>query len=354
MPQLRHLSPLQPPTPQVSEHDIFVIKTLGRGASSVVRARGAGMGAGSEREHVGGRSAGGRGRATGVPEYNPRLGPPGPPKVFKGFLMRESRFVALKKINILQKVGAERGEGWGRRGKSWGRWGRAGRRRVPAPLQQARAGWRGRRARRRRSARLTASHSPLPSPPHPLPPTQPPPPQETRAQMMNDVKALCDAPNVPGLINFYGAYHVPDSGQVGGLWERGGGGGGLVGVGIGRKRGRWPARRQGPPCPPRACRGRGLSRAPPPPPRPPPGPPPTLPKPHTQISIVLEYMDGGSLADVLARVGRIPEGVLSRITGRVLQGLAFLHRKHLVREGGGCRGWLSARRGSRERGRALV
>jgi hypothetical protein len=32
--------------------------------------------------------------------------------------------------------------------------------------------------------------------------------------MMNDVKALCDAPNVPGLINFYGAYHVPDSGQV--------------------------------------------------------------------------------------------------------------------------------------------
>jgi len=32
--------------------------------------------------------------------------------------------------------------------------------------------------------------------------------------MMNDVKALCDAPNVPGLINFYGAYHVPDSGQA--------------------------------------------------------------------------------------------------------------------------------------------
>ena len=32
--------------------------------------------------------------------------------------------------------------------------------------------------------------------------------------MMNDVKALCDSPNVPGLINFYGAYHVPDSGQV--------------------------------------------------------------------------------------------------------------------------------------------
>ena len=39
--------------------------------------------------------------------------------------------------------------------------------------------------------------------------------QETRQQMMNDIKALCDAPNVPGLINFYGAFHVPDSGQVG-------------------------------------------------------------------------------------------------------------------------------------------
>lgn len=40
------------------------------------------------------------------------------------------------------------------------------------------------------------------------------PAQETRSQMMNDVKALCDAPNVPGLIEFHGAYHVPDSGQV--------------------------------------------------------------------------------------------------------------------------------------------
>ena len=44
---------------RVSEHDIFVIKTLGRGASSVV---------------------------------------------FKGFLIRDTKFVALKKINILQKV----------------------------------------------------------------------------------------------------------------------------------------------------------------------------------------------------------------------------------------------------------
>jgi serine/threonine protein kinase len=51
--------------------------------------------------------------------------------------------------------------------------------------------------------------------------------------MLNDVKALCDAQAVPGLVSFCGAYHNPESGQ---------------------------------------------------------------------ISIVLEYMDGGSLADVLAKV----------------------------------------------------
>ncbi|GBF99604.1 hypothetical protein Rsub_12068 [Raphidocelis subcapitata] len=150
---------------RVAERDIFVIKTLGRGASSVV---------------------------------------------FKGFLIRETRFVALKKINILQKA---------RRGAA-GRWGTG----EPG------------------IGRFQ-------------------PDRETRAQMMNDVKALCDTPNVPGLINFYGAYHVPGSGQ---------------------------------------------------------------------ISLVLEYMDGGCLADVLRVVGAIPEGVLSRITARVLQGLAFLHRRHLV------------------------
>jgi serine/threonine protein kinase len=49
-------------------------------------------------------------------------------------------------------------------------------------------------------------------------------------------------------------------------------------------------------------------------------------------------MDGGCLADVLRRVGAIPEGVLSRITARVLQGLAFLHRRHLVGRGG----WVGA------------
>lgn len=38
--------------------------------------------------------------------------------------------------------------------------------------------------------------------------------QDTRHQMMNDIKALCNAPNVPGLVQFYGAYHTPESGQI--------------------------------------------------------------------------------------------------------------------------------------------
>lgn len=128
---------------KISERDIRVLKTLGRGASSTV---------------------------------------------FKGFLWKENKFVAIKKINVFEK--------------------------------------------------------------------------DTRHQMMNDIKALCDAPRVPGLIEFFGAYHVPESGQ---------------------------------------------------------------------ISIVLEYMDGGSLADVLTKVGKIPENVLSKITAKVLMGLVYLHKnKHLV------------------------
>ena len=38
--------------------------------------------------------------------------------------------------------------------------------------------------------------------------------QDKRHQMMNDVRALCDAPCVPGLIDFVGAYHESDSGQA--------------------------------------------------------------------------------------------------------------------------------------------
>ncbi len=38
--------------------------------------------------------------------------------------------------------------------------------------------------------------------------------QDKRHQMMNDVRALCDAPHVPGLVDFVGAYHETENGQA--------------------------------------------------------------------------------------------------------------------------------------------
>ncbi|KAG0499274.1 hypothetical protein HPP92_003965 [Vanilla planifolia] len=49
------------------------------------------------------------------------------------------------------------------------------------------------------------------------------------------------------------------------------------------------------------------------------------------ISIVLEYMDGGSLADFLKKTGTIPEPYLAAICRQVLEGLMFLHHeKHII------------------------
>ncbi|KAH7681925.1 Mitogen-activated protein kinase kinase protein [Dioscorea alata] len=49
------------------------------------------------------------------------------------------------------------------------------------------------------------------------------------------------------------------------------------------------------------------------------------------ISIVLEYMDGGSLADLLKKVRTIPEPHLAAICKQVLQGLIYLHHeKHII------------------------
>jgi serine/threonine protein kinase len=49
------------------------------------------------------------------------------------------------------------------------------------------------------------------------------------------------------------------------------------------------------------------------------------------ISIALEYMEGGSLADVYKLFGKIPEGVLSKIVHQVLLGLRYLHKdRHVV------------------------
>ncbi|THU52426.1 hypothetical protein C4D60_Mb10t03870 [Musa balbisiana] len=49
------------------------------------------------------------------------------------------------------------------------------------------------------------------------------------------------------------------------------------------------------------------------------------------ISIVLEYMDGGSLADFLKNVKTIPEAYLAAICKQVLHGLTYLHHeKHII------------------------
>lgn len=49
------------------------------------------------------------------------------------------------------------------------------------------------------------------------------------------------------------------------------------------------------------------------------------------ISLALEYMEGGSLKDIQAIEGKIPEGVMAIITEQVLQGFKYLHKdRHMV------------------------
>lgn len=51
------------------------------------------------------------------------------------------------------------------------------------------------------------------------------------------------------------------------------------------------------------------------------------------ITIALEYMDGGSLANVINQVGPIPECTLASITFQILWGLAYLkHEKRVHRD----------------------
>ena len=51
------------------------------------------------------------------------------------------------------------------------------------------------------------------------------------------------------------------------------------------------------------------------------------------ITIALEYMDGGSLANVLSQVGPIPESVLAHIAYQILWGLAYMkHEKRVHRD----------------------
>ncbi|KAK8660642.1 hypothetical protein V6N13_051562 [Hibiscus sabdariffa] len=49
------------------------------------------------------------------------------------------------------------------------------------------------------------------------------------------------------------------------------------------------------------------------------------------ISIILEYMDGGSLADFLKKVKSVPEPYLAAICKQVVKGLIYLHHeKHII------------------------
>lgn len=45
-----------------------------------------------------------------------------------------------------------------------------------------------------------------------------------------------------------------------------------------------------------------------------------------QVHMALEYMDAGSLADVIKEVGRIPEQIIGLMTVQILKGIDYLHR----------------------------
>ena len=49
-----------------------------------------------------------------------------------------------------------------------------------------------------------------------------------------------------------------------------------------------------------------------------------------EISICMEYMNGGSLDLVLKRATKIPEYVLAKVTASVLKGLSYLREKHKI------------------------
>jgi len=51
---------------------------------------------------------------------------------------------------------------------------------------------------------------------------------------------------------------------------------------------------------------------------------------NSQISLCMEYMDGGSLDLILKKVGRIPEPILGKITVAVLEGLKYLRYQQQV------------------------
>lgn len=85
--------------------------------------------------------------------------------------------------------------------------------------------------------------------------------KEKRRQMLNELKALIDTPEAPGLVAFLGAFYMPENGE---------------------------------------------------------------------ISLVLEYMEGGSLADLVQSGGPVPEKILAQIARDVLRGLIHLHHDRRI------------------------
>jgi hypothetical protein len=48
------------------------------------------------------------------------------------------------------------------------------------------------------------------------------------------------------------------------------------------------------------------------------------------VSIALEYMNGGSLSNVIFQMGCIPEPVLASVVWQILWGMAYLKHEHKV------------------------
>ena len=60
------------------------------------------------------------------------------------------------------------------------------------------------------------------------------------------------------------------------------------------------------------------------------------------ITIALEYMDGGSLANVIGQVGPIPEPVLANVVFQILWGMAYLKHERKVHRVSLCCGFQRA------------
>ena len=48
------------------------------------------------------------------------------------------------------------------------------------------------------------------------------------------------------------------------------------------------------------------------------------------LHIVLEYVESGSLKDVISKFGKLPEPLTARYVSQVLQGLSYLHVRNII------------------------